>query len=144
MGFYLSYALNIFKADKAADVYSITLTNSISVAERTKLLINEDVQFLNNLKDSTDGDSISKKMENIAGARDEVLGIECLVNNENYLSSKNSRKLEELTAGPNELVLNEDTGVLGILKTLAIGSTKIDISPVKNFPSHFSDRKSVV
>lgn len=143
MGFYLSYALNIFKADKAADVYSITLTNSISVAERTKLLINEDVQFLNNLKDSSDGDSISKKMENIAGARDEVLGIECLVNNENYLSSKNSRKLEELTAGPNELVLNEDTGVLGILKTLAIGSTKIDISPVKNFPSHFSIIKSL-
>jgi sigma-B regulation protein RsbU (phosphoserine phosphatase) len=143
MGFYLSYALNIFKADKAADVYSITLTNSISVAERTKLLINEDVQFLNNLKDSTDGDSISKKMENITQTRDEVLGLECLVNNENYLSSKNSRKLEELTNGPNELVLNEGTGVLTILKTLSIGTTKIDISPVKNYPSHFSIIKSL-
>ncbi len=143
MGFYLSYALNIFKEDKAADVYSITLTNSISVAERTKLLINEDVQYLNNLKDSSDGESISKKMENITQTRDEVLGIECLVNNENYLSSKNTRKLEELTNGPNELVLNESTGVLSVLKTLALGSTKIDISPVKNYPSHFSIIKSL-
>lgn len=143
MGFYLSYALNIFKADKAADVYSITLTNSISVAERTKLLINEDVQFLNNLKDSSDGDSISKKMASIAETRDEVLGIECLVNNENYLSSKNTKKLEELTSGPNDLVLNEENGVLKFLRTLPAGSTKIDISPVKNFPSHFSILKSL-
>lgn len=143
MGFYLSYALNIFKSDKAADVYSITLTNSISVAERTKLLINEDVQFLNNLKESSDGDSIFKKMESITQTRDEVLGIECLVNNENYLSSKNTKKLEELTNGPNELVLNEGSGVLDILKTLPLGSIKIEISPVKSFPSHFSIIKSL-
>lgn len=143
MGFYLSYALNIFKADKAADVYSITLTNSISVAERTKLLINEDVVFLNNLKDSHDGDSISKKLEDITQTRDEILGVECLVNNETYLSSKNTKKLEELTNGPNELVLNEGTGALGTLKTLSPGTTKIDISPVKNFPSHFSIIKSL-
>lgn len=143
MGFYLSYALNIFKEDKAADVYSITLTNSISVAERTKLLINEDVQYLNNLKDSSDGESISKKMESITQTRDEVLGVECLVNNENYLSSKNTKKLEELTNGPNDLVLNESTGVLSVLKTLPLGSTKIDISPVKNYPSHFAIIKSL-
>lgn len=143
MGFYLSYALNIFRADKAADVYSITLTNSISVAERTKLLINEDVQFLNNLKDSSDGDSISKKMESISGARDEVLGIECLVNNENYLSSINKRKLEELTSGPNDLVLNEGSGVISVLRALPIGATKIEISPVKGFPSHFSILKTL-
>jgi sigma-B regulation protein RsbU (phosphoserine phosphatase) len=143
MGFYLSYALNIFKADKAADVYSITLTNSISVAERTKLLINEDVQFLNNLKDSTDGNNISKKMEGLTQARDEVLGVECLVNNENYLSSQNSRKLSELTNGVNELVLTEETGVLKVLRALPIGAIKIEISPVVNYPSHFSIIKSL-
>lgn len=143
MGFYLSYALNIFKEDKAADVYSITLTNSISVAERTKLLINEDIQFLNNLKDSTDGENISKKMENIAGSRDEVLGIECLVNNESYLSFQNNKKLEELTNGPNELVLNAESGIGGVLRTLPLGSIKIEIAPVKNYPSHFSIVKSL-
>ncbi len=142
MGFYLSYALNIFKEDKAADVYSITLTNSISVAERTKLLINEDIQFINGLKDSSDGEGISKRMETITQNRDEVLGIECLVNNENYLSSQNNKKLEELTNGPNELVLNEGTGVQG-LKGLSLGTTKVEISPVKNYPSHFSIIKSL-
>ena len=142
MGFYLSYALNIFKEDKAADVYSITLTNSISVAERTKLLINEDVAFLNNLKDSSDGEAISKRMESITHNRDDVLGVECLVNNESYLSSQNTKKLEELTNGPNELLLNEATGVSG-LKTLPIGTTKIEISPLKNYPSHFSIIKSI-
>ncbi|MBC7713229.1 MAG: SpoIIE family protein phosphatase [Rhizobacter sp.] len=143
MGFYLSYALNIFKEDKAADVYSITLTNSISVAERTKLLINEDIQVLNNLKESSDGESISKKMDSIAQSRDEVLGVECLVNNEKYLSSKNTKKLEELTNGPNELLLNEGSGVVGLIKALPIGATKIEIAPVKNFPSHFSIIKSL-
>ena len=142
MSFYLSYALNIFKEDKAADVYSITLTNSISVAERTKLLINEDIQFLNGLKDSSDGESISKKMDLITQGRDEVLGVECIVNNENYLSSENKKKLEELTNGPNELVLNEASGSAG-LSNLPMGTTKIEISPVKNYPSHFSILKSL-
>ncbi len=143
MGFYLSYALNIFKADKAADVYSITLTNSISVAERTKLLINEDIQFLNNLKDSSDGNSLSTKMGSISEVRSEILGIECLVNNEKYLSSRNTKRLDEFINGPNELALNEGSGVVNALKSLAIGSIKIEISPVKGFPSHFSILKSL-
>ncbi|MBY0415384.1 MAG: SpoIIE family protein phosphatase [Bdellovibrionales bacterium] len=143
MGFYLSYALNIFKEDKAADVYSITLTNSISVAERTKLLINEDIQFLSGLKESTDGENIQKKMEDIAASRDEILGIECLVNNENYLSAKNNKKLDELTNGASELLLSEVTGVIALLKNLPLGVMKVEISPVKNFPSHFSLIKSL-
>ena len=143
MGFYLSYALNIFKEDKAADVYSITLTNSISVAERTKLLINEEIQFLNNLKDSSDGDSLSKKMGSSTEVRSEVLGIECLVNNEKYLSTKNKKKLEEFVYGSNEMVLNEGSGVINLLRSLPLGSTKIEVSPVKGFPSHFSILKSL-
>ena len=138
MGFYLSYALNIFKADKAADVYSITLTNSISVAERIKLLINEDIYYLNTLKDSTDGNNLSKKMNSITESRDEVLGIECLVNNENYLSSINTKKLEELSYDTSALVLNQESGVLKILKSISQIPIKIEISPVKAFPAHFS------
>lgn len=143
MGFYLSYALNIFKADKAADVYSITLTNSISVAERTKLLINEDIQFMNALKESTDGEAITAKMNSITTSRDEVLGVECLVNNENYLSSQNNRKLSELTNGQSEIVLNEQSGVLSLLKSLNSASVRVEVSPVKSFPSHFSILKTL-
>ncbi len=128
MGFYLSYALNIFKEDKAADVYSITLTNSISVAERAKLLMNEDVLLLDGLKDS----EIAKKLSSIIANHEEIFGIECLVNNQDYLFDK--KALLELSA---------ESGVLNLLKATPFGETRLEMSPVKNFPAHFSVIRSI-
>lgn len=138
MGFYLSYALNIFKEDKAADVYSIALTNSISVAERTRLLINEDTNLLNTLRESESGEVIHQKMQTLAGSHDEILGVECLVNNENYLSSKNNKKLAELTGSDQELTLDQGNGAFSFLKSIPLNSTRIEMSTVSGFPSHFS------
>ena len=138
MGFYLSYALNIFKEDKAADVYSIALTNSISVAERTKLLINEDTTLLNTLKGSESGEAIYERMQSFTKNHDEVLGAECIVNNENYLSSKNERKLSELTGNDEEKLLDQTHGAYELIKNTPTGTTRIEMSGVPGFPSHFS------
>jgi sigma-B regulation protein RsbU (phosphoserine phosphatase) len=144
MGFYLSYALNIFKEDKAADVYSITLTNSISVAERTKLLLNEDISLLDGFKERSESQPLLKKMEMIISAHEEILGVECLSDNQEYLSSKNDRKLEEfLNAVPSADMLNETTGALKFIKQVPFGSTRLEMGAVKNFPSHFSVMRSI-
>lgn len=144
MGFYLSYALNIFKEDKAADVYSITLTNSISVAERTKLLMNEEISLLDGLKENGNGQTPLKKMENIIASHDEILGIECLLGNQEYLSSKNEKKLEQLTNGGLEgELLTEGNGALEFIKQLPFGSTRLEMSLIKKFPAHFSIIRSI-
>jgi sigma-B regulation protein RsbU (phosphoserine phosphatase) len=143
MGFYLSYALNIFKEDKAADVYSITLTNSISVAERTKLLMNEDLNLLDGLKETESGQSLIKKMETIISDHEEILGIECLVGNQNYVSSKNEKKLEQFTNGGQIGELTEANGALKLIKQLPFGSTRLEMSLIKDFPSHFSVIRSI-
>ena len=143
MGFYLSYALNIFKEDKAADVYSIALTNSISVAERTKLLINEDTNLLNSLKDSESGDDIGQKMQTMASTHDEILGVECLVNNENYLSAKNNKKLAELTGNDEEKILDQGHGAFEWMKSIPTGTTRVEMDRVPGFPSHFTIIKAL-
>ncbi len=145
MGFYLSYALNIFKEDKAADVYSITLTNSVSVAERAKLLMNEDIQQLEALKDSLDKETLAKKMGAIISNHDEILGIECLANNQDYLAEKNTKKIEQYNtnADAQPAELNEGNGALKILKQIPFGETRLEMSLVKNFPAHFSVMRSI-
>lgn len=145
MGFYLNYALNIFKEDKAADVYSITLTNSISVAERAKLLMNEDVGLLDSLKENLVGSELSKKLTTLIANHDEILGIECLINNQDYVSDKNDKKLEQYSSGAdsNADLLNASTGALKILKQIPFGETRLEMSLVKNFPAHFSVIRSI-
>lgn len=142
MGFYLSYALNIFKEDKAADVYSITLTNSISVAERTKLLMNEDSSLLDSLKENESEQALMKKMDSLILSHDEILGIECFVNNQNYLYSLNSKKLEQFESGT-PIKWTENQGALKFIKQLPFGSTRLEMSVVKKFPSHFSLIRSI-
>lgn len=140
MGFYLSYAVNIFKEDKAADIYSITLSNSISLAERVKLLINEDVVLIEGLKEVISPEIIQKKISSIISSRDEVLGIECLVNNQNYLSQKNDKKLEQLLSNTDatSFLLNEENGTLKTLKQILFGETRLMLSVVKKFPPHYT------
>lgn len=145
MIFYLSYALNIFKEDKAADVYSITLTNSISVSERTKLLINEDLSLMEALKDNSGAAVLSKKMEALISGHEEVLGVECLLNNQDYLSQKNDKKLEQLNSSGAEstAILNESSGALNLIKQISLGETHLEMGLVKSFPAHFSLIKSI-
>lgn len=150
MGFYLSYALNIFKEDKAADVYSITLNNSISVAERTKLLMNEDISLLDGLKGSGDesgndsGQTLIKKMETIILGHEEILGIECLVKNKEYLNFKNDKKLEQFSSGESiGEILSEENGALKLIKQLPFGETRLEMSLIKKFPPHFSLLRSI-
>ncbi len=143
MGFYLSYALNIFKEDKAADVYSIALTNSVSVSERARLLINEELSLLSGLKESSSGEAIYEKMQTISRTHPEILGVECLVNDASYLSSVNTNKLREITNSDESVVLNEQSGALNQLKALANSSTKVDMALAQGFPSHFSILSSI-
>lgn len=137
MGFYLSYALNIFKEDKAADVYSIALTNSISVAERIKLIINEETNLLNTLKESENIEAIEQKMRSIVMERDDVLGIECLVNDEHYYSAKDDRKISELTGG-GQRGLDQSNGSLKLIKNASLSTTQLDTDSLSHFPPHFS------
>jgi sigma-B regulation protein RsbU (phosphoserine phosphatase) len=145
MGFYLSYALNIFKEDKAADVYSITLTNSVSVAERAKLLLNEDAALMDGLVENVSSVIVSEKMTAVISGHDEVLGIECLINNQDYLSQKNSKKIEQFKSesDPSLSILSESTGALKNLKQISFGETKLEMSLIKNFPANFSILRSV-
>lgn len=144
MGFYLSYALNIFKEDKAADIYSITLTNSVSVAERTKLLMNQDISLLDGLKDNNSAISITTKMETIISGHDEVLAIECLSGNQDYQSLNNEKKLElNLNGAPLTGGLTAETGALGKMKQLALGATTLEMNLIKNFPAHYSIVRSI-
>lgn len=144
MGFYLSYALNIFKEDKAADVYSITLTNSVSVAERTKLLMNEDLSLLESLKIDTSKEVLIKKFDAMISGHDEILGVECLVGNEQYQAQTNGKKLElGNSEAATPLLLDENTGALKFLKQLAFGASRLEMGVVAHFPAHFTVIKSI-
>lgn len=138
MGFYLNYALTIFKEDKAADVYSITLTNSVSVAERAKLLMNEDAQVLNGLQNLTSPEELNAKMVSLLAGEDAFLALSCL-RDQDFLTEKNERKLEQLNAGP-EAAMDSPAGVL---RTLTEGEVRVDMNVIKNFPPHYTIFKGI-
>lgn len=138
MGFYLNYALNIFKEDKAADVYSITLTNSVSVAERAKLLMNEDAQAMNDLQTLTSPEDLTGKMISLLAGNDAFLGISCL-RDQDFFSEKNGRKLEQLNANADSAVDSSAS----VLRALTAGEVRLDMGVVKNFPPHYTIFKGV-
>ncbi len=142
MGFYLNYALTIFKEDKAADVYSITLTNSVSVAERAKLLMNEDAQVLSELKSITSREELQQKIPVIFALRESTLGVSCLYG-QDFVSESNQKKLDQLNSQAGSS--NEITGdtSLPLLRGMSAGETRLETSLVKNFPSHYSILKAL-
>jgi len=143
MGFYLNYALTIFKEDKAADVYSITLTNSISVAERAKLLMNEDAQVLTELKGSYNSrEEILQKMAVIFALRESTLGVSCLHGQE-FISEVNHKKLEQLNTQGEALAENPGDTSLAILRGMTAGETRLEMALVKKFPPHYSILKAL-
>lgn len=145
MGFYLSYAVNIFKEDKAADVYSITLTNSISIAERIKLLMNEDINLLDGLKDNLSIEAIKSKMESIVSGHDSVLALECVLNNQSYVSQKNIKKLEFIS-GSDDLSafdINESNGAYRFMQQVAVGENHLEMSLLNNFPANYSITRGI-
>lgn len=132
MTFYLSYALNIFKEDKAADVYSITLSNSISLGERLKLLINQDLTELSSVQEDI------TKLQTMVDSSAHILGAECLVNNETYLNGVNVRKLNELSVPPEKQILLQNEILISKLKSQALGDVRIETGDVAGFPPHYS------
>lgn len=137
MGFYLNYALNIFKEDKAADVYSITLTNSVSVAERARLLINQDLSLLD-FKGIDNQETLAAKIAGVLAANDNVLGMSCLFN-QDVLFEQNQKKIETLNAQADKV--QDASGSL--LKLLTPGETRLELALVKNFPPHYSLLKGI-
>ena len=132
MTFYLSYALNIFKEDKAADVYSITLSNSISLGERVKLLISQDIVELSGLQTGVE------KMQSMVDSSGHILATECLINNSQYVSASNAKKLNELSVPVEKQILNESSGMTSILKSLPVGGVRLDTGLLPGFPPHYS------
>lgn len=102
MSFYLSYALGIFQSDKAADIYSTTLYNSINLADKINLLLSEETRLDEILKDSIADFNIKK--DAVFKAYPSILLIECL-EEQNTINFFNSKKLSELGI-PSDFNLN--------------------------------------
>jgi sigma-B regulation protein RsbU (phosphoserine phosphatase) len=132
MGFYLSYALNIFKEDKAADVYSITLSNSVSLGERLKLLIGQDLTALDDL------DENPEKWKEWIRPMPNALVLECLSADGSYSFVLNEKKLSELLDSPEKLSFSPDQKTGQLLKRLSNGSVKIERSLHSGLPPHYT------
>lgn len=132
MGFYLSYALNIFKEDKAADVYSITLSNSVSLGERLKLLIGQDLTALADL------DQSPEKWNEWIRPLPYALVLECLNTDGTYSHVVNDKKLNELSISLERLNFSPDLRTGQMLKRLPNGTVKIERSLLAGFPPHYT------
>lgn len=81
LGFYLTYATNLFKSEKAADIYLISMGNSTNLSD--KLEITSDKYrglidtFLKNA--SNDTKSINQDIKKMTSIHQELLGISCFL-----------------------------------------------------------------
>ena len=130
MAFYLSYALNIFKADKAADVYSITLSNSISLSERLRLLIDQDIKSLETL------DVDSSHWPTWLERTPQALVIECLTVDGSHQYLANEKKLSEATSSSEGFTVEKSS--VERLRSLPMGSLQVEQGFIKGFPAHYS------
>ena len=127
MAFYLSYALNIFKEDKAADVYSITLTNSVSLSERLKLIIEMDLAELENIP--ADETQWTPWLQNIPYA----LGLECLKPDASFSGQVNPRLVDA------EVALNSQL----LLRRLTAGAVAVERGETNGLSAHYIIAKSM-
>lgn len=143
MGFYLSYALNIFKEDKAADVYSIALTNSVSVAERSKLLFNETFNLIDRLREKAQVENLQNTLNQFFLSEPAALGIECLVDNRDYMFSLNQLQLSGTDAELLKKAFSSENESVLQLKNLPLKSSRIEIGKKRELPTHYTVLKSI-
>lgn len=143
MSFYLSYALNVFKEDKAADVYSIALTNSVSVAERSKLLFNETFNLMDRLREKAQDGSLQNTLDQFFLSEPVALGIECLRDNRDHFFSINQAQLESLNPEIISKSFSPDNESIFLLKNLPLRSSRAEIGRKSALPSHYTILKSI-
>lgn len=128
VGFYLTYALNIFKEDKAADIYALTLSNSQSLQDQLQNIIQQQSSVIDSLhRQSENGSPLEITIEKLIEENNAYLHIACL--------SANSTLTESSKSGYEQFQLKEND--INFLKNLPQGFTsferKSDQSPYVTF-----------
>lgn len=138
MSFYLFYALGIFQSDKAADIYSTTLNNSINLADRISLLLTEETKLDEILKDNFESFTIKK--DAIFKAYPSIYAIECS-DNGNYINFINFKKLQEQGL-PSDFQL-ASTNVQMINNILG-NNWNLSFENTLNLPKYYSISKKIL
>lgn len=127
IGFYLNYALNIFKEDKSADIYSYALTNSESFSQRLSLILNGYEEQLDSFyKNSKSFDH--KYFE----SHQDIYLLDCSINTD-YVSliNENRMNLDGGSTTPNTLNIN-------FVQNLNQSEVRIKNNERIGVPPHFS------
>lgn len=104
VGFYLYYALNIFKEDKAADIYALTLSNSQSLQDQLQNIIHQQSNMVDSLsRQNENGSYLDNTLHSLIEENNAYLHIACLGPND-ALTEVSKSGYEQLQLKENEIL----------------------------------------
>lgn len=103
VGFYLYYALNIFKEDKAADIYALTLSHSQSLQEQLENIIQTQTSLIDSLNRLSEaGTNLETVISNIVEENPTYLHLACLGPGDSLVESS-KKDFEQFQLKENEI-----------------------------------------
>lgn len=133
VGFYLTYATSIFKQEKAADIYLISMGNSTNLSDKVEIIADKYLKMIQ-IFTKTNSGNLTEELKKMASIHQDLLGASCLVNNDEqnpitYFQETSESNPEIL----GKLIAND----LKKLRPYPIGMIQLERSNLSPFSNHF-------
>ncbi len=133
VGFYLSYATAIFKEEKAADIYLISMSNSTNLSDKVEIISDKFLkmsQILANMNPT----SVVEEIKKMTSIHQDLLGASCVIKSDENNIFSYYQETSESSVDHLNIIINKD---LINLRSIPIGYVQLERSNLPPFFNHF-------
>lgn len=133
VGFYVAYATSIFKEEKAADIYLISVGNSTNLSDKVELIADKYLKLIGALA-KTNASNINEELKRVTAVHPDLLGVSCLKGSDPTNPITHYQESDEVTQDSLKSLIDID---LKTLSSLPIGFIQFKRSSAPPFLNHF-------
>lgn len=131
VGFYVAYATSIFKEEKAADIYLISVGNSTNLSGKFELIADKYLKLIGTFT-KNNANSIEEELKRVMTVHPDLLGISCQKSNDPSNPIIHYQENEDVTLASLKNLIDLDLKTLSSLPIGHIQFTRSHIPPLLN------------
>lgn len=133
VGFYLAYATSIFKEEKAADIYLISMGNSNNLSDKVEIIADKYLKLAEALA-KLNSVTVNEELKRMTTIHQDLLGASCLLTTN--IQTPITHYQETSDSSP-EVLKNLIAQDLQLLRSMPIGLIQLQRSTMPPFSNHF-------